>query len=224
MKTPPANPKRGSLTPTPGSGEYPRLLGGRLCLDFANTIEDARSAAPQEFLLDARDLAGWGRHAGILSPAEAGGMRGFAAARPDDAAAAFARALAVRGAIVRTFDAIADGDEPEAGDLAALAAAYADGLAHARLAPAGPAFDWRWPAGDGAPERVGWEAARSAIELLRSVEPGRIRRCPGPDGQCGWLFYDDSRNGSRRWCSMEGCGSQTKMRRYRAKDRADRAQ
>ena len=58
MATTTAAARRAAFTPTPGSGEYPRLLGGRLCLDFVNTLEDLRSAAPQEFLLDARDLAG----------------------------------------------------------------------------------------------------------------------------------------------------------------------
>ncbi len=220
MATTTAAARRAAFTPTPGSGEYPRLLGGRLCLDFVNTLEDLRSAAPQEFLLDARDLAGWGRHAGILSPAESDAVRALAAARPDDAAAAFGRALALRAALTRAFDAIADGIEPAAADLAAIATVFAAGLDRAELAPAGDGFDWRWPAGDGSPDRLAWEAARSAIELLRTAEPGRIRRCPGPDGGCGWLFYDDSRNGRRRWCSMEGCGSQAKMRRYRAKDRA----
>ncbi|MGH2486180.1 MAG: CGNR zinc finger domain-containing protein [Ktedonobacterales bacterium] len=28
-----------------------------------------------------------------------------------------------------------------------------------------------------------------------------MRECPGP--RCGWLFLDTSKNGARRWCSME---------------------
>jgi len=46
----------------------------------------------------------------------------------------------------------------------------------------------------------------------------RVRQCPGAN-DCGWLFYDTSRNGSRRWCSMEGCGSRVKMRQQYAKKR-----
>jgi len=39
---------------------------------------------------------------------------------------------------------------------------------------------------------------------------------------CRWAFYDASRNRSGRWCSMEGCGNQVKMRRAYAarKERA----
>jgi predicted RNA-binding Zn ribbon-like protein len=39
---------------------------------------------------------------------------------------------------------------------------------------------------------------------------------------CRWAFYDTSRNRSGRWCSMNGCGNQVKMRRAYAvrKERA----
>jgi predicted RNA-binding Zn ribbon-like protein len=60
--------------------------------------------------------------------------------------------------------------------------------------------------------------ARSAVELHTDGDQRRVRECPGA-GDCGWLFYDTSRNGSRRWCSMEGCGSRVKMRRHYARHR-----
>jgi predicted RNA-binding Zn ribbon-like protein len=48
--------------------------------------------------------------------------------------------------------------------------------------------------------------AASAVDLLSVGELSRVKECPGP-GDCGWLFYDTSRNGTRRWRSMDGCGS-----------------
>ena len=41
----------------------------------------------------------------------------------------------------------------------------------------------------------------------------RLRICAAPD--CRWVFYDSSRNGARRWCSMAACGNRDKTRRYR---------
>jgi predicted RNA-binding Zn ribbon-like protein len=32
---------------------------------------------------------------------------------------------------------------------------------------------------------------------------------------CRWAFYDQSKNRSRHWCSMEACGGQAKARSYR---------
>lgn len=37
---------------------------------------------------------------------------------------------------------------------------------------------------------------------------------------CQWAFYDASRNRSGRWCSMNGCGNQVKMRRAYAARKA----
>jgi predicted RNA-binding Zn ribbon-like protein len=71
-------------------------------------------------------------------------------------------------------------------------------------------------AGRGAP-RVGQalsELARQAVELFAPRERDRIRECAADD--CGYVFYDESRSGNRRWCSMQRCGNRAKVRRFRA--------
>ena len=45
----------------------------------------------------------------------------------------------------------------------------------------------------------------------------RLKACPGPD--CGWAFYDHSRNRTSAWCSMSICGARVKARSYRARRR-----
>lgn len=62
--------------------------------------------------------------------------------------------------------------------------------------------------------------ARDAVRLFAEVgfvkEPGaRIRHCGAPD--CGLVFFDESRAGSRRWCSMATCGNRAKVRAHRAR-------
>jgi len=64
-----------------------------------------------------------------------------------------------------------------------------------------------------------WPIVRSAVDLLTSREARRVKVCPGLD-DCGWLFLDTSKSGRRRWCSMDSCGSRSKMRRYYARTRA----
>lgn len=39
----------------------------------------------------------------------------------------------------------------------------------------------------------------------------RFKACKG----CGWAFYDESKNSSRRWCDMGLCGAKTKVAAYR---------
>jgi predicted RNA-binding Zn ribbon-like protein len=64
--------------------------------------------------------------------------------------------------------------------------------------------------------------AQAAVDLLRNVDLNQVRICPVPEGGCGWLFLDRSRNGSRRWCAMADCGAQAKARRLTERRRADR--
>ncbi len=73
---------------------------------------------------------------------------------------------------------------------------------------------------DGRPETVvvtdaGWRAAWStagAITGLIATQPDRVRQCAHPD--CVLYFFDTSRNGGRRWHSMETCGARTKSARH----------
>ena len=49
----------------------------------------------------------------------------------------------------------------------------------------------------------------------------RLKACPASD--CGWAFYDLSKNRSARWCSMAVCGSREKVRAHRARQTATRS-
>ena len=72
------------------------------------------------------------------------------------------------------------------------------------------------PEGVGLGARTAAEAAlASAVVLQIQGRLGRVRLCGGED--CRWAFYDESRNGSRQWCSMGVCGNRQKARTYRAK-------
>src|SRR5512134_2361311 len=41
------------------------------------------------------------------------------------------------------------------------------------------------------------------VELVRAGDPDRLRVCDNE--HCRWVFYDGSRTGRRRWCSMGTC-------------------
>ena len=56
--------------------------------------------------------------------------------------------------------------------------------------------------------------ARDALDLVSSPALARVRRCADPT--CGALFYDGSRPGQRRWCSMDVCGNRAKKSKAHA--------
>jgi predicted RNA-binding Zn ribbon-like protein len=196
-----------------------RLLGGRLCIDFVNTIENRAGDRPEELLSSYADLVGWSRHAGVLD--EPDGFRLLALAGENSGAAeqVLEQALYLREALHRVLLAIATQHEPLPADLQVLETAYGHAIANARLAPAEDHFAWSWRDMGAQLDRMLWPVALSAVELLTDGDLRRVKVCANPHG-CGWLFYDGSKNLSRRWCRMDGCGSQVKMRRQYAKRRA----
>ena len=200
------------------------LVGGRPCLDFTNTTSGRGGPRRQEHLQRYAHLLAWARHAGLMEDEAAGRLAAAAQADPGAAERMLAQALRLREAIHALFLALARGEPHDPADLAELDRVLAEGMAQASLHPAAAGFAWDWPfPGTGRPAFAAplWPVARSAAELLISPWRERVRECPGE--HCGWLFVDLTKNGSRRWCEMEVCGSRAKMQRYRARRRRQQA-
>ena len=145
-----------------------------------------------------------------------------AAHSPAEATMTFERAIVLREAMYRIFSSLAHSTFPEITDLDTLKAVFVEAMGHAQLIPAAHGFRWDWAERKNALDQMLWPVVRSAVDLLTSEEMKKVKECPGV-GDCGWLFLDTSKNGSRQWCSMEGCGSRAKMRRQYARNRADRS-
>lgn len=196
------------------------LIGGEVCLDFANSLGGTRQE-PNDRLHDYGDLVRWAAHAGAIERKEVAPLQAAAASRLAEAAAIFARALALREAIFRIFVALAEDASPAAADLARLNDELARALPHLRIVPDEEGFDYRFDTADGDLDRPLWPVARSASELLAHGDPARVKRCTSEE--CDWLFVDLSKNRSRRWCDMRDCGNRAKARRYYRRRRGTRA-
>lgn len=59
-------------------------------------------------------------------------------------------------------------------------------------------------------------AEAEAINLIGGSATDRLRECAASD--CYLLFFDTSRPGNRRWCSMQRCGNRHKVRKHRARN------
>jgi predicted RNA-binding Zn ribbon-like protein len=71
------------------------------------------------------------------------------------------------------------------------------------------------PGGTGVPKAL---ATFLAIGYKATVagEFWRFKACL----RCGWAFYDESKNGSKKWCAMGSCGTRSKMKAYRERKKA----
>jgi predicted RNA-binding Zn ribbon-like protein len=187
----------------------PRFYGGRACLDFANTVEPRRFAPTRDHVTSYADLISWARLADLVDEPLAAALLRASEADPAAAGSAYADAVALREAIYRTFEAVAEGREPAPADLTVIGDAYRDGLNHADLRAGAECFTWTCR-DEPDLRRPLWPVASSTVELLAAPELGRVKVCPA---RCGWLFLDTTKNGRRVWCSMQECGVGAKVRR-----------
>ncbi len=196
--------------------------GGAVCLDFANTVGWRLTDHPREYLSSYEDLLGWADQAGLLAPEEAQDLSHQAVLDPEGARKTLSRAIVLREAIHGLISASIAGEPEEESDLWALNRELSIALSRLRVVPAGSgAYGWGWEGDDegGAPlDRPLWPVAQSAAELLTSPKLGRVKVCSGEG--CGWVFVDESRNGSRRWCDSRDCGNRERVRRHLARKRA----
>ncbi len=189
--------------------------GGRLALDFVNTVGGMRGVRPREHLLAYPDLVEFARQTGGVDESAARRLLAEARRRPADAEAALAEAKALREALYRIFLARSRGETPPGDDVERLSRALGAALAHRRLRCRGEdcALEWEDVSALDAPL---WPTIAAAGELLSS--PGEVRRVRVcgmfDDEECSWLFLDESRAGTRRWCSMQDCGNRAKARRH----------
>ncbi len=189
------------------------VVGGHPALDLANTVAP-RPPGPVEleFLPDAAHVLEWARRVGVVDGAEAGRIERAWSRSPGSTDAALADVLALRALI----DPVLAGQR-----LDTLTRRWATAISRSELVPAGQGAATLVIGTEPTlmiPDRL----ADAVVDLLRTVDLSRLRTCPLPEGGCGWLFLDRSRNGSRKWCSMDDCGTQAKSRRLTARRRAKR--
>ena len=196
-----------------------KYVGGDPSLDFVNTVDWTEAGLENDRLVDYARVIEWGSGAGVIDRPTATRLLAAAEKRPQLARSAFERARAARSVLERLFASVATRK---------LSARAMDDF-NRLLRDAGGHLRFAYAERDGAtwqPDRaddldlVTWLVTRAAAKLLES-DASRLRVCAGPD--CGWIYVDRSRNGLRRWCQMETCGTSAKSRRRAARTAALRA-
>jgi predicted RNA-binding Zn ribbon-like protein len=184
-----------------------RLDGGRLCVDFVNTIHDRYATEVEDYIHGPERFIEWCLRAGALRADEhIVAPRGRCSERLRHVRNLRHHLHAVLAAQVDGVRAPADAVQ----DLDAWLhrawgsqALRSDGKMHWR----DDAYDALLPL-----KRI----ALDALDFLGDPSVSQLRRCANTTS-CGWLFLDTTKNHRRRWCAMETCGTAAKMMRYRRK-------
>lgn len=189
------------------------LSGGVICLDFANTV--SRRKVPQlanDHLRNYDDLVAFCQQSQMFSVTQADELRAQARRRHRQAEETLRRAISCRESIYNVFSALAEGKPAGPDDIRHINDLALEALGHRQLELANGHYRWEWQWSSRDLECILWPIAQSAADLLTSPELRAVRMCEAPE--CAWLFLDQSRNHTRRWCDMKVCGNRQKARRH----------
>lgn len=187
--------------------------GEQLCIDFANTLDDRSTDAPIERLGGYSDLLQFGLVTESIDSSVADQLSELATQQPRNAEEVRLSAITLREAVYRVLAEHAAGETPDQTDLECINQAISQAANHGRIELANGQFAWRWQEDPLELERPIWPIIDSIRDFLLNGDLDRLHVCAAED--CQWLFYDTSRNRSRKWCDMETCGNRAKINRYR---------
>ena len=188
------------------------IVGGKPCLDFTNTVYWRDREDRQELLKTYPNLVDWAFRIKLILIDQAEYLKTWADKNPDQAESARRRAIDLRDLIYRIFSDLAEGRLVDEDDLDRLSFEWNRRMSHSRLVQECEGFHWEMNSEKKSPNAILDPIMASCIDLLTSRNVRRIKKCA--DHYCSWLFYDKSRNLSRRWCDMKDCGNRAKFNRF----------
>ncbi len=192
------------------------FISGRMCLDFVNTRRDRVRQEPSEHLRSYDDLLRWSVAASDLSDYDARALSTLAQSDPIGSAGVIRRAVRLREALFEVFVAVTCSETPSISDLGTVNGELeriSPHLCCLRWTDTAPTLSWSTTL---SLDRSLWNVLRSATELMVSSDRDRVKLCEHQT--CTWLFVDETRNHTRRWCEMSVCGNRAKACRFRSRN------
>jgi predicted RNA-binding Zn ribbon-like protein len=189
------------------------FIGNNLSLDFVNTVGYISSENPAEKLNSFSDLIEWSKQGKLISDDEAITIITAAEKNILESEKIFKRVLRFRKSAYDIFKSIVDREEISSNDLAVLSNELSRAMSKAEIFRRENELIYDWK--NKSLERILFLITRNAAQLLTSSDLEKLKCCSGEN--CGWLFYDTSKNNRRQWCDMRDCGNLAKAKRFRAK-------
>lgn len=200
------------------------LVGGHPALDLVNTYDDRFLKNPVDLLPTYADVLRFCLGSKVIGPGEADYLGRKVKAQKAEMALHDGGVL--REALSELLYDIVDGNlrvargeergaHPRALSVGLLGQKANEAYEARRLEAAADGKRLEWVFGKTEAHLPVWRLALAGVELLISEDLDRVRSCENAD--CRWLFLDNSKNHSRRWCEMKVCGNRMKSRRFKAR-------
>lgn len=182
------------------------FIAGNLSLDFINT-QIIDNGAPKDLLAEFADFAAWAATANLLEKSTAKKLVAEWNGRAE-AAAAFTQAVSFRKILREMFTDLAGGKTVGKAAIAAINAQIRNQSGAIEIHRTESGFEKLFRADFREPHQLLAPIAESAADILCYGDPKYLRKCEAHD--CILYFYDTTKNHTRRWCSMAGCGNRAK--------------
>ena len=197
-------------------GKEFQLVAGNVALDFANTLDyryDTKRTI--ELLPTFAHFLAFAQQAQIITELQANKIL----ARTDRRAAGrtLQQVIELREALYSLFNSVVTARHPGESHLKILNRFLREARPSGQVAWRKPDFVHSGPDLTETPSGPLWPVIDAAANLLISSDRHLIRECS--DKSCRWLFLDQSKNHSRRWCDMRICGNRAKAQRFHARQR-----
>ena len=177
-------------------------VGGRLAIDLLNTVS-VRDGAVVDLLESPEDLPEWAEVVGVPYADEIGQRSGTALADLRE----------FREVLREGLQRWREGEVPRHPLIARLNHELARDPRHVSLRLQDDSLVTEMVSTGDPLDRLYADLAASLAMMLGRDDRSRYRACANET--CRFTFYDDSKPGTRRWCSMELCGGRAKARAFR---------
>src|SRR5713226_6273857 len=184
------------------------LLGGRLCVDFVNATPPNSELTWNHliYFLDSTSIVSAERSAQLLSLPQAD---------PHAAEALLLKARRLGFALRKLFTAMLRKQRMAGEWIEPVNEILRITEGHDELASQDGIWKIEFVAREGGLDWLLAAVARSGAEIAAEGARARLRLCANP--HCGLFFYDNSRTGRRRWCSIAVCGNRSKVAAFARK-------
>jgi len=184
------------------------LLGGRLCVDFVN-------ATPPNSELSWEHLIDFLESTNIVSAERGTQLLSLPQSDPQAAEALLLKVRRLGSALRRLFTAMLRKQRISGEWIEPVNDILRITEGHDELASQEGIWKIEFVAREGGLDWLLAAVARSGAEIVAEGARARLRLCANP--HCGLFFYDNSRTGRRRWCSMAVCGNRSKVAAFARK-------
>ena len=191
------------------------FVGNHLALDFLNT-KPILERKPTELLGNGAALERWLIASGMVkSQRDRALLRGWRDSR--EAELLVQKLIGFRECLRAAVLRVEGGSTPKNAFLAKINALLERYPPRSKLSKQGSKLVLKPSLEPRTPEDIWIPIIAATAELLSKVDPSRIRKCESES--CVVHFYDTSKKGSRRWCSMNICGNRLKVAAYQKRQR-----